>query len=91
MAYKIKRQLISSETKDYGYGRTEKEVHKVLYKWFTFQETCYHYHEYASDDEPDYDEWWNDCTCLDTEELIWEDECNYDNTIINYVKWILNN
>ena len=90
MAHKIKRELISSNLKDYGYGRTEKNVRKVTYRWFTFQETWYRYHEFASEDEPDYDEYWSDCTCLDTEELIGEDDVNYDKDIINYVEWILN-
>lgn len=85
MAYKIKTKLVFSEHKDYDYGYSDRSVYEVSAKWYTFICTYWSYHEYATEDEPSYDEASSDCICNETEDFVAEDKCDFTEDIKQYI------
>lgn len=73
----------SKEEDDYWYKITNVYLVAVNSLIFRVKEiVC---HDNASEDEPAYDETVSECRCLNTDELIWENQASYDDSIIEYV------
>jgi len=85
----LNKQLIKSDVKDYDYWFKKHLVYEITYKWYVFHEHIYNYVEYATEDEPRYEEACNDCICITTWEHIGEDISDWSNIIIKYVDWLL--
>ena len=71
-----------------NYSDSREEVieqRQWKYKWYTFKLWTRTYNEDATEDEPAYSEWEDECWCVETNELIWKDEWHYDDHIRDYV------
>lgn len=85
---KLKCKVIKSNRIDYDYGFKVHKVYEFKHKWYVFREHIYNYVEYATEDEPRYEEASNDIICVTTWELVAQDVSCILECVDKYIKKI---